>query len=348
MMMKTKVVATLGPATENLEQINGLYEAGVNVFRLNLKHNQIDWHRKTINLVRRVAPETAVMVDVPRLAMINELTNYDFLALSYVETKSDVLKAKKKTEAGVIAKIENKKALVNIESIVEVADGVMIARGDLGESLPLEQLAWWQKKIITVCRMMAKPVIVATEMLLSMVDNKMPTRAEATDVANAVFDGTDALMLSEETAIGHNPELAVKQMVKIASFCEKKNLSEKIDRIEMDDSELLIEAAVATILTTGKFDGIAVFTASGRSARVLSSYRLDLPIVAVSNKREVLKKLDLCFGVETSFNQFDNDRFDIRAPIFSRLFARGSKIMVVHGNNWIKQGETSNISIMTV
>lgn len=280
--------------------------------------------------------------------MLNHLTDYDFLALSYVENKIDILNAKKRTKTKIIAKIENKKSLANIDSIVDTADAIMIARGDLGETLPLEQLAFWQKKIIDICRVKAKPVIVATEMLLSMVDNKTPTRAEATDVANAVFDGTDALMLSEETAIGHYPQKTVKQMSTIAAFAEKQNFVKNLVPNQPNDSQLLIHTAVNVILSTGKFDGVVVFTASGKTARILSSYRLDLPIIAISNNQPALKHLELCFGVSNFYQKFTNEKFDIKSPIFSKLFKPGSKIMVVHGNNWIREGETSNISIVTI
>ena len=226
---RTKIIATIGPASEKSSVLNQLIQAGVNVFRFNLKYSTIEKHSQIIDEIRKVASEqnksVQIMIDLPNpsfLKGINLAVNKkaEYIALSYLEQADEIMSFKKviaemKLSASVIAKIETKGALNYFEEILNEADVVMVARGDLGESIPIEKVPFAQKEIILFCKKADKMVIVATEMLLSMTSNKEPTRAEVSDVANAVIEGSSAVMLSEETSIGENPVQAVKTMSKV-------------------------------------------------------------------------------------------------------------------------------------
>jgi len=361
---KSKIVATIGPASESEEVIRKLLANGANVFRFNLKHNTIEWHREVSSRAKRLAKEmglsVAIMMDIPSLEMAREVKDADFLAISYLRAKSDLLEVKGYLEeAGIapkiIAKIENGEAIKNLEDLLEECDGVMVARGDLGREVPIEQLAFWQKKIIELCRRKNKPVIVATEMLQSMTKSNSPTRAEATDVANAIFDGTDALMLSEETAIGEYPAEAVAQMRRIATFCDNEGEVKKLEKHSSELSEILIGAAVKIVEECEEpgIMGVIVFTQSGGTVRKLSSYRLKVPIVAITDNEEILEMLSLSYGVIPFYRTFEGEKFEIESPLFEKLidhkfFKKGDRVLIIHGNNWITKGSTSDISLKTL
>lgn len=370
-MKKTKIVTTLGPSSNDGGKIEKMMRAGVDVFRLNLKHSDLAWHKTVLDLIRKTEKKTeiktAVMVDIENIREWKNLGGADLVALSNVKQAKEIEKLKKimkKTDKpmGVVAKIETKEAVENIDKIMAVAEGVMIARGDLGKALPLTELAYWQKVIIDKCRRANVPVIVATEMLLSMVESLSPSRAEATDVANAVFDGADGLMLSEETAIGKHPVESVEQMVKIVEFCESKSdfVKKKEMLKEAEETEILVKAAVDMVefsqkSATGRQEirAVVVFTESGKTARIMSSFRVSLPILAVSNNRATTARLKISYGIIPYFGEFDNGRFDIENPFFESLrkagyFGTGDRVLVIHGNNWLNSGSTSNISIKTV
>ena len=226
---KTKIIATVGPASKKVAIINQLIQSGVNIFRFNLKHNTPTGHGRNIDVVRKEAQKLGrtvqVLIDLPHPSFLkgNGLVlekKPDYVALSHVKKASDITRfknfcKKNKLTTTVIAKIETKEALSHFAKILSETDSLMIARGDLGKSIPIEQVPFVQKEIVLACNKSERMVIVATEMLLSMVSNKKPTRAEASDVANAVLEGSDAVMLSEETAIGKNPVEAVKIMDKL-------------------------------------------------------------------------------------------------------------------------------------
>ena len=364
-MKKTKIVATLGPSSKAGDKIEKMMRAGVDVFRLNLKHNDLAWHKMVLEIVRRTEEKTgiktAVMIDIENIKDWGKLAGADLVALSNVKQAKEIEKLKKimkKTDKamGVVAKIETKEAVENIDKIIAVSEGVMIARGDLGKALPLTELAYWQKVIIDKCRRANVPVIVATEMLLSMVESLSPSRAEATDVANAVFDGADGLMLSEETAIGKHPVETVEQMAKIIEFCESKNdfVKKKEMLKEAEETEILVKAAVDMVEFSQKgIKAIVVFTKSGKTARIMSSFLVSLPILAVSNNRATTAKLKISYGIIPYFGEFDSGRFDIENPFFESLrkagyFGTDDRVLVIHGNNWLNSGSTSNISIKTV
>ncbi|HEX8923939.1 MAG TPA: pyruvate kinase [Patescibacteria group bacterium] len=357
-MRKTKIIATIGPQSENPETIREMIKNGVNVFRFNIKHNTVEWHQDVINKVRSIAAEigisVAVLVDIPKSEMATLIPTADFVALSYLKNHEELIELRKNLDnagmtAKIIAKIENGDAIKNLDLITDYCDGVMVARGDLGIEVPIEELAYWQKKIIEVSREKSIPVIVATQMLQSMTQNPTPTRAEATDVANAVFDGTDAIMLSEETAIGQHPVEAVAAMNKIAEFNESVADVKEIDKKNKDAAELLISAAIG-MLENKEIKAAVIFSRSGKSVRLMSSFRKNIPILAITNNREILEILNLSYGVLPYFKEFQNERFEIDNPIFEEIknrlgLVKGQLILVVHGNNWMSSGSTSDISV---
>jgi pyruvate kinase len=231
---KTKIIATVGPASKKADIINQLIQSGVDIFRFNLKHNTPTGHGRNIDEVRKVAQRLGrtvqVLIDLPHPSFLKGSglvleKKPDYVALSHVKKASDVIGFKKickknKITTNVIAKIETNESLNHFAKILNKTDSIMIARGDLGKTIPIEQVPFVQKEIVLACNESEKMVIVATEMLLSMVSSKKPTRAEASDVANAVLEGSDAVMLSEETAIGENPVEAVRVMNKIITEAE--------------------------------------------------------------------------------------------------------------------------------
>lgn len=468
MYNKTKIIATIGPVSESTEVIEKMIQAGVDVFRLNLKHNTLEWHEETIKKIKKIAekmnvnvgtladmqgpeirirtkdengiqvlegdiiyigddfnadpksiklvPEKALatleigdevfidngnlplkivdkvdgylhaeasrdyfiknkkamnapgksvnlplfsQADIDAFAMVKK-AKPDFVGLSFVRSGDDVREMRKElnkinSNAKIIVKVENMQALDNIEEIVEETDVVMVARGDLGVEVPMRELAYWQKKIIKLCREKNRPVIVATQMLLSMVDNFNPTRSEATDVANAVLDGTDVLMLSDETTIGKYPVRVVKEMASIASFSEHHNTPKPLDKVPHSPTEILIHAA-ANIIENTKSEPIKaaiVFTQSGATARLLATYRLNVPMIAVTNDEDVAKSLSLSYSILPYVIPVKKDKFDIHSPLFKDLtkldlLNEGDRVIVVHGSNWIEAGDTTNISLITL
>jgi pyruvate kinase len=229
----------------------------------------------------------------------------DMVALSFVRSAADVRMVKQLVTARgktvpVIAKLEKPQALEHLEEIFEIADGVMVARGDLGVEMPPEKVPVIQKHVIRRAAEWRKPVIIATQMLESMIENPRPTRAEASDVANAVFDGTDAVMLSAETATGLYPREAVAMMSKIAVEAEN-NMGEFLQRRRRDSRGLSIAEAVCESVAHAAQDlhmaAIAVFTESGTSARLISKYRPQTAIYAFSNAPEVCNRMNLYWGV---------------------------------------------------
>jgi pyruvate kinase len=230
----------------------------------------------------------------------------DFLALSFVTKATDITDVKKilaenGADIPIISKIERGEAVNNFSSILEASDGIMVARGDLGVELPLERVPLIQKDIIKRCNMAGKPVITATEMLESMIENARPTRAETTDVANAILDGTDAVMLSAETSIGKYPSQAVKMMADIARVTEKKLPFEQIpgergSQLGHQTDELISYSACQTAHWL-KATTIVAFTQSGRTAMRVSKYRPGVPVLALTTSKTVSGKLLLYWGV---------------------------------------------------
>ena len=231
----------------------------------------------------------------------------DAIALSFVRSASDVEEAKNiiaahNQDVPVIAKLEKPQALDQLERILEVADGVMVARGDLGVEMPPEKVPVIQKYVIRRAAAWRKPVIIATQMLESMIENPRPTRAEASDVANAVFDGTDAVMLSAETASGRYPREAVCMMAKIVVEAERSMTDFTHTRRRREHSGLSISETICESIAHAAEDldiaVIAVFTESGNTARMISKYRPKSRIYAFTHIPAVCNRMNLLWGVE--------------------------------------------------
>jgi pyruvate kinase len=416
----TKIVATIGPACDSIEMIEKLYNAGMNVARLNFSHGDYDYFEKVIKNIRKVSDKIAILLDTKgpeirtgevkggeyvlndhdtilltnkkvifdgkiltinydnlmdlskgnkiliddgliegeiigkegdylKLKILNggvlgskktvsiwghdvEMNflsekdikdiefgiknNLDFIAASFVRKKEEVLMIRKivdkyNSNIKIISKIEHSKSVENIDEILEVSDGIMVARGDLGVEIPLEKVPKVQLEIIRKCREAAKPVIIATQMLESMKNNPRPTRAEVNDVANAILQGTDAVMLSGETASGKYPIKAVRIMSKIAREYEKekkigdleenKLLDFKSDKINMFISK-------SAYLASEFFKSAKVIvtpTISGHTPRQVSRFRPHKPILAITHDKTVARQLNLSYGVITCYEKND-------------------------------------------
>lgn len=216
--VKVKIIATIGPATKRKFVIKKLIKNGMDVARINLKHASINEAVEICSILSEL--KCKILIDIEKIRKLESIKDlkFDYLALSFTENSKQIKNIRSffaPKKIFVIAKIETKKGVKNINNIIEEADGIMVARGDLGKNIPLVRLPLFQKMIIKRCNKRKKFVITATEMLISMVDSKMPQRSEVSDVANAVLDGSNALMLSEETAIGKYPANAVSVMKEI-------------------------------------------------------------------------------------------------------------------------------------
>ncbi|MER6731960.1 pyruvate kinase [Streptomyces puniciscabiei] len=256
-----------------------------------------------------------VAVSVPALSEKDEedlrwalRTGFDIIALSFVRSGDDArgvhrIMAEESRRLPVIAKIEKPQAVANLDDIVAAFDGLMVARGDLGVEMPLEQVPIVQKRAIKLAKRNAKPVIVATQMLDSMVDNSRPTRAEASDVANAVLDGTDAVMLSGETSVGKYPVETVRTMAKIVAAAEEDMLAKGLPPLTESNKPRTQGGAVARAAAEmGDFLGakfLVAFTQSGDTARRLSRYRSPIPLLAFTPEPATRSQLSLTWGAET-------------------------------------------------
>ena len=227
----------------------------------------------------------------------------DYMALSFVRRGADIIALRKLLPKGmlIVAKIEKDSALARLEEILEASDAVMVARGDLGVELPFEDVPLAQKRIIGLANRYGRPVITATQMLESMIENPRPTRAEANDVANAVLDGTDAVMLSAETAAGAFPVMAVQAMRRIADAAETLPVARGlgIDRLQPGDAsteETIASAAVTAVRLIGA-SNIVVFTKSGFSARIVAARRPGVPIVVLTDQARTYRQMALVWGV---------------------------------------------------
>ncbi len=233
----------------------------------------------------------------------------DFIAHSFVRNRQDVLDIRELLDAHhstikIIAKIENQEGVDNIDEILEVADGIMVARGDLGIEVPQERIPGIQRILIRKCVQARKPVIVATQMLHTMIQNPRPTRAEVTDIANAIYYRTDALMLSGETAYGKYPVEAVRTMTKVASQAEKDKLTENNIRIPLEENcDVTDFLAKQAVKATDKMNIRAIITDSysGRTARSLAAFRGRYPVLAICYNEKTMRHLALSYGVEAIY-----------------------------------------------
>lgn len=415
MIRKTKMVCTIGPASDSEQMIEKLARAGMNVARLNFSHGTYSQHASSINIIRKVSTRLnlpiAILQDLPgpkvrtgslkqrevllkdgnefvlstrefigdeykvsvnlpsfscdvkegdhiflndgaidlivlnssdtdvickiinggvlsaekgvnvpnvRLSVssvtMNDLEHLsfglehgvDYVALSFVREAGDIIGVKKylrerNDSVPLIAKIEKHEAVDNIDEIIAEADGIMIARGDLGVEIPLTKVPMLQKEIISKCNRLGKPVIVATQMLESMIRSPRPTRAEASDVANAILDGADAVMLSGETAAGKYPEQSALVMMKIAMETElampyHRILSAKADMVVSQTDDAISYAACSIAEQLGA-KAIIAYTTSGSTAHRVAKYRPGTPILAITTKDKIRRRLALYWGV---------------------------------------------------
>jgi len=241
----------------------------------------------------------------------------DLLAVSFVSSAADLVPVRERldqlgSDIPLIAKIERPKAAENIEEIAEAATaGIMVARGDLGIEVPLAEVPALQKRLIRTAGRLSKPSITATQMLASMVTARRPTRAEVTDVANAIYDGTDAIMLSEETAVGQHPIEAVRVMDRIARATEPdlpyaEWLFGRTDQETQDVADSVAQGAVGAVYRLG-LTAIVVPTTSGRTARLISAHRPNVPVLAISPRTETVRRLSSLFGVTAVLSDHDAD-----------------------------------------
>lgn len=467
-MKKTKIVCTLGPSSCTKEVISAMYDAGMNVCRLNFSHGTHEEHAAKIKIIKElreergiplpilldtkgpefrtgryengkitlksgdeftftteqiIGDEKKVSVNYPYLCevlkkgdtillnnglmsfTVTEVTDkdvktvvidggetrdhksmffpnkelkldflseqdksdilfgieqgIDFIALSFVSEEKNItevrnfLKANHGEGIDIIAKIENTSGVKNLESIVKASDGVMVARGDLGVEMPYETIPNTQKRMIDVCRILGKRCITATEMLESMIHSPRPTRAEISDVANAVYDGTSAVMLSGETAAGDYPVEAVKAMAKIVEQAEKNDEYLQV----IPENEFVISSPVQALshsaCTLAKDLGakaIVVCTHTGMTARMVSRFRPQIPIIGLTTNEKAFRKLALSWGVVPmmidEFNSVDVlFYFAKESARKSGLVKRGEKVVLTGGTPTGKGGNTSLISI---
>ena len=282
----------------------------------------------------------------------------DYFALSFVRRAEDVQQLKALLPKGilVIAKIEKDSALTNMESVVRAADAVMVARGDLGVELPYEAVPLVQKRLIAMCNELGRPVITATQMLESMITHARPTRAEASDVANAVLDGTDAVMLSAETAVGEFPTHAVRAMRRIVSEIEKYPRPVRPGpsvAAEAASTEEIIAAASETAARLAQAPAIVVFTKSGFSARIVAARRPVVPILAMTDQPRTYRQLSLVWGVtpqlvahcDTYEQMLSMARDVVRAH---GLAKPGDRVLVTAGVPFDVVGTTNTLKVEVV
>jgi len=469
--IRTKIVATLGPASREVDDIRRLVDAGADVFRINFSHGDQEQRKEMLDNVRKVEAETqqplAVMADLcgPKIRIrrieggsvllgegqeitiqrtdiignasristtleeladevrpgqslllddgkirlevaevrgrdevlcrvtrggvlasgkglnlpdthlkISALTekdradvawivtqDFDYVALSFVQTDDDIAALRELLEAGgceaqIIAKVERPQAMKNIDSIIRSADAVMVARGDLGVEMELPSVPVAQKRIARLCRLRCKPCIIATQMLESMTASGTPTRAEVSDVANAVLDLTDAVMLSGETAVGQYPVEAVAMMDRIVSEIQsyhERTAGPDVVLTQAPEPLASLAKAVHEMTSLGKIAAIAAFTISGGTARVLSKQRPHCPILGISPDPGVVRRMCLYYGVQAMQAGLVEHTTDVlnlaeKFALDRGLAEPGDKIIVISGRPLGTRGATNSLVVHTV
>lgn len=324
--------------------------------------------RKSVNIpgVELDLP-TLVAKDIEDIGLAAR-EDVDYVALSYVRTAKDIeifkqeLK-KQNVDADIIAKIETRKSIENLDQIIEVSDGIMVARGDLGVEFPLEQVPYYQKEIIKKCLKVGKPVITATQMLESMVREPRPTRAEISDVANAIYDRSDALMLSAESAVGAYPERAVGMMRQISEFTEKNVSGQPEINYHMKHQTAAVTFGAYQFMQSDfcqreNIKAFVVLTETGLSARMLSRLRPSIPIIALTRHKKTADKMNLLYGVtpivykQLSQTYEKKESEHIRQMILAvkkkGLVKADEKVIMVYGEDWGSAGKTSIVRIQEV
>jgi pyruvate kinase len=307
-----------------------------------------------------------VAVNVPALSEKDEddlrwglKLGADYIALSFVRNAADVTRvheimAEEGRRIPVIAKIEKPQAVDNLEEIIDAFDGIMVARGDLAVELPLEAVPIVQKRTIELSRRMAKPVIVATQMLESMTDNPVPTRAEASDVANAVLDGADAVMLSGETSVGKYPVVTVQTMARIVASTEDHGL-ERIPPLgtkpRTQGGAITLAAAEVADFVDAKY--VCVFTESGDSARRMSRLRFRIPMKAFATDEAIRRRMALTWGIESFLVERVSHTDAMYKQVDETLLAaglaeEGDKVVVISGSPPGIPGSTNDMRVHVV
>ncbi|WKZ31188.1 MAG: pyruvate kinase [Candidatus Dojkabacteria bacterium] len=304
-------------------------------------HGGVLKKRKTVNV-------PGVHLNFPALSEKDETDiknavklGYDFISASFVRNLEDVKlvrEAMGKSDLKLIAKIEDYEGVRNFDKILEKVDGIMVARGDLGVELPLEEVPILQKQFIQKCRMKGKIVIVATQMLESMRESTRPTRAETSDVANAVMDGADAVMLSAETSTGKNPVETVKHMARIAKRAEEvlrpQIVEGRTDAYEISD---IICKHLFGITEEVALKGVIIFSDSGNTVKSLARHRLNIPIWCVSNNHKIIRQQQMIRGVTGIYvENMESDRDEIAKHAVSAIYGRGylemgDKVAIISG-----------------
>ena len=289
--------------------------------------------------------------------------DFDFIAASFIRKASDVKDIKKVLEEfsgediNVIAKIENREAIENVDEIIKVADGIMVARGDLGVEIPVEEVPVVQKMLIEKCYKTGKPVITATQMLDSMIRNPRPTRAEASDIANAIYDGTSAIMLSGETAVGKYPIETLETMAKIARKAEASiDYWDRFQKMQHDFSPNVTNAISHATCTTAqdlKASAIITVTHSGHTARMISRFRPQCPIIATTVSPKVQRQLSLTWGVKPFLVKeasSTDEMFDdgVEKALESNLVRNGDLVVITAGLPIGMSGTTNILKVHLV
>lgn len=470
-MRKTKIICTIGPASESEERLRELMLAGMNVARFNFSHGSHEEHKAKFDRVIKVSSElklpvatlldtkgpeirlkdieggktelvsgqkfiltteeilgnnekvtitykglkddinvgTTILIDDGLIEMVVDEINetdiicsvvnggpisnhkgvnipgaalsmpyisdvdrsdimfgcdmdFDFLAASFVRCKEDILEVRKIIEEHgshmkIIAKIENTQGIRNLDEILEAADGIMVARGDMGVEIPMEEVPIVQKQMIKKAEALGKHVITATQMLESMIKNPRPTRAEATDIANAIYDGTTAIMLSGESAAGLYPVEAVKTMVKIAERTEQDiDYNSRLRRrkdIDNIDTTTAISHATCTTAMDLKAAAIITVTISGFTAGMIARYKPSCPIIACSVSPRTCRQLNLAWGVTPIWIAREStaeDLFDeaVHAAEKEGYIKKGDKVVLTAGVPLGVSGRTNMIRVVEV
>ncbi len=375
-----KIVCTLGPASSSPKVMERMLKAGMDIARLNLAHGTLEEHSRLISevrsLSRRLGLPLGVLLDLPGLkyrqggirSVFGEHLDFafsrkaDFVALSFISSVRQVREVKQllrnmKADIPVIVKIEEGRALEEIGALLEVGEGIMVARGDLALDISIEKVPTAQKRLIGEANRRGKPVITATQMLESMVRSSSPTRAEATDVANAVLDGSDALMLSEETATGSYPVEATETMVKIALEAEailpyEEMLRSRWQDVPPESSDATARAA-CQMAHQVQAKAIVAFTASGTTALRVSKYRPRHPILAITPSESVVSHLALSWGVlPVRKNEPVNleEVFELagEAALETKLARKGDLVVVTAGIPLTVPGSTNLVKIHSI
>ena len=294
--------------------------------------------RQGLNIPGNTRGLPAVPHEDLELLRFGESIGVDLVALSFVREPSDITEVRKHTRTPLIAKIEKPQAVAQAEEIIRAADCVMVARGDLGIELPIEDVPVVQKRLLALAGKLARPAITATQMLDSMVTSSRPTRAEVTDVANAILDGTDAVMLSQETAIGAHPVGAVEMLAAIAARTEQELPYERwnahrVSRDARDPAYTVAHSACEAARELG-LAALLVPTLSGRSARLIAAHRPQVPIYALSPGRETVRRCALMWGVEAG----SMPRCEITEQLIHDAAARAVEL------GWVRRGDRVGIT----